>query len=161
MNTKKLLMKICAAILVVAAAVMPIGISRVAALTESGALSTQARAAILLDYNTGTVIYESNELNRQPIASMVKIMTLLLAFEEADAGRLDYDSEIAVSENASSMGGSQAFLDAGSNYKVTELLQSIVVASANDSCVAIAEHISGSVDSFVEKMNAKIGRAHV
>ena len=155
MNTKKLLMKICAAILVVAAAAMPIGISRVAALTESGALSTQARAAILLDYNTGTVIYESNELNRQPIASMVKIMTLLLAFEEADAGRLDYDSEIAVSENASSMGGSQAFLDAGSNYKVTELLQSIVVASANDSCVAIAEHISGSVESFVEKMKAR------
>lgn len=155
MNTKKILMKICAAILVVAAVAMPVGISRAAALAGENALSTQARAAVLLDYNTGTVIYESNELNRQPIASMVKIMTLLLAFEEADAGRLDYNAEIAVSENASSMGGSQAFLDAGSNYKVNELLQSIVVASANDSCVAIAEHIAGSVESFVERMNAR------
>lgn len=155
MNTKKILMKICAAILVVAAAAMPVGISRAAALAGENALSSQARAAVLLDYNTGTVIYESNELNRQPIASMVKIMTLLLAFEEADAGRLDYNAEIAVSENASSMGGSQAFLDAGSNYKVNELLQSIVVASANDSCVAIAEHIAGSVEGFVERMNAR------
>ncbi len=155
MYTKKLLMKMCAAMLVVVAAMAPLGISRVAALTGENALSTQARAAILLDYNTGTVIYESNELNRQPIASMVKIMTLLLAFEEADAGRLDYDAEISISENASGMGGSQAFLDAGSNYKVNELLQSIVVASANDSCVAIAEHLAGSVESFVDRMNAR------
>lgn len=122
---------------------------------ETVGITTDSRAALLMDFDTGTVIYENNALNRQPIASMVKIMTLTLAFEEADDGRLDYDGEIIVSSNAAGMGGSQAFLDANTAYKVNDLLQSIVVASANDSCVAIAEHISGSVEAFVEKMNEK------
>ena len=150
----KTVIKICAVVLALATAVIPARIFGASA-AESEALSTQARAAMLLDYDTGTVIYENNSLARQPIASMVKIMTLLLAFEQADAGLLDYGADIVVSENASSMGGSQAFLDAGSTYKANELLQSIVVASANDSCVAIAEHISGSVEGFVEKMNLR------
>ena len=113
----------------------------------------KCKAALLMDYNTGKVLSVQNETERLQIASMVKIMTLNLIFDEIDKGNLSVDDMIAVSENASSMGGSQAFLDAGSQYQANELIKSIVVASANDSCVAMAEHIAGSVDNFVAKMN--------
>ena len=119
------------------------------------ALDIKARSALLMDYDTGTIVFAKNEKERMPIASMVKIMTLLLALEDIDAGKLSVDDTVRASENAASMGGSQAFLDAGSDYTVNELLKSIVVGSANDSCVAIAEHISGSVDTFVARMNEK------
>lgn len=123
--------------------------------TEQTGIHVNAKSAVLMDYDTGTVVFTQNETERMPIASMVKIMTLLLTFEEIDAGRLHTDDMICVSENAASMGGSQAFLDAHSDYAVNELIKSIVVGSANDSCVALAEHIAGSVDGFVLKMNEK------
>ena len=119
------------------------------------ALDIQARSALLMDYDTGTVVYAKNEKVRAPIASMVKIMTLLLTMEEIDQGKLTVEDTVTVSENAASMGGSQAFLDAGSVYTVNELIKSIVVGSANDSCVALAEHIAGSVESFVARMNER------
>ncbi len=118
-------------------------------------LKVNAKSGLLMDYNTGTVVFEQNSKDRMPIASMVKIMTLLITFEELDAGNLTLDTDIAASENATSMGGSQAFLDTGSSYKLEELIKSIVVGSANDSCVAVAEHISGDVTSFVSRMNEK------
>lgn len=157
---KKTLLKICSLSLVVLTLVViaPTAVAKAMYPSEGAGDEisvSNARAAMLLDYDTGSVIYKYNELNRQPIASMVKIMTLLLAFEHADSGLLDYDADVVISETASGMGGSQAFLDAGSSYKVNDLLQSIVVASANDSCVAIAEKISGSVETFVSEMNAK------
>lgn len=99
------------------------------------------KAGFMMDAATGTAVFEHNADERLPIASMVKIMTLLLCFEELDNGGLTADGEITVSQNAASMGGSQAFLDANCSYKTEELLKSIVVASANDSCVAMAEHI--------------------
>lgn len=114
-----------------------------------------AKAALLMDYDTGEVLFAQNENERLQIASMVKIMTLNIIFEELENGNLNEDTDISVSENASSMGGSQAFLDAGSSYKAGELIKSIVVASANDSCVAMAEHISGSVANFTARMNDK------
>jgi len=114
-----------------------------------------AKAALLMDYHSGEILFEQNPTQRLQIASMVKIMTLLLCFEEIEAGNLSLDDMITVSENASSMGGSQAFLDAHCEYKAEELIKSIIVASANDSCVAMAERISGSVENFVEKMNKK------
>lgn len=117
-------------------------------------VESKSRAALLMDGGTGTVIYEKNPEKRLQIASMVKIMTLNVIFDEIDAGNLVYDEMIVASDNAASMGGSQAFLDAGSEYKASELIKSIIVASANDSCVAMAERISGSVPSFVERMNA-------
>ncbi|MBE5731207.1 MAG: D-alanyl-D-alanine carboxypeptidase [Clostridiales bacterium] len=117
-----------------------------------------ARAALLMDYDTGEVLFSQNEADRLQIASMVKIMTLNLIFDEIDAGNLSIEDEISVSENASGMGGSQAFLDAGCNYKADELIKSIIVASANDSCVAMAEHIAGSVSGFVARMNDKAER---
>lgn len=113
------------------------------------------KAAYLIDYGTGSVIYARNENDRLPIASMMKIMTVLLTFEAVERGEVSLDDDVAVSENASSMGGSQVFLDANTTHKLGDLLRTVIVASANDSCVAIAEHLEGSVEGFVAKMNAR------
>ena len=126
-----------------------------ASATGSVDLQTHAKSAYLMDFNTQTVVYSQNEKTRLPIASMCKIMTLLLSFEAIQAGTLSMDEEICISERAASMGGSQVFLEANAKYKVRELMKSIVVCSANDSCVALAERIAGSESLFVEKMNEK------
>lgn len=118
-------------------------------------LGIQAKAAYLMDFGTQTPIYSKNETTRLPIASMCKIMTLLLSFEALEAGNLELDEQITISEKAASMGGSQVFLEANAQYPVSELLKSIVVCSANDSCVAMSERIAGDERVFVEKMNAK------
>ncbi len=122
---------------------------------QASGMQLQSKSAVLMSSDTGEVLFESNADERRPIASMVKIMTLLLCFENADAGKISYDDTVTVSQRSASMGGSQAFLDAGSQYKADDLIKSIAIASANDSCVAMAEHISGSVESFVEQMNNK------
>ena len=122
---------------------------------QASGMQLQSKSAVLMSSDTGEVLFESNADERRPIASMVKIMTLLLCFENADAGKISYDDTVTISERSASMGGSQAFLDAGSQYKADDLIKSIAIASANDSCVAMAEHISGSVESFVEQMNNK------
>ncbi|MBP5307613.1 MAG: D-alanyl-D-alanine carboxypeptidase [Clostridia bacterium] len=113
------------------------------------------KAEFLMDYHSGTVLAARNENARFPIASMCKIMTLLIVFEEADAGRISFNETLSVSEKAAGMGGSQAFLEANAEYIVSDLIKSIVVASANDACMVFAEKISGSESEFVEKMNAK------
>ncbi len=139
-------------LLLVCAAITGLFAGRAAFAEET--IESKSRAALLIDGGTGTVIYEKDPEKRLQIASMVKIMTLNVIFDEIDVGNLSYDEMIVASDNAASMGGSQAFLDAGSEYKVSELIKSIIVASANDSCVAMAERISGSVPAFVERMNA-------
>ena len=122
---------------------------------QKKALNISSKAAYVCDYDTQTVIYARNENARLPIASMVKIMTLILCYEHLDSGAMAMDDVITVSENAASMGGSQAFLEAHGQYKIEDLIKSIVMSSANDSCVAMAEHICGSVEGFVQKMNQK------
>lgn len=121
--------------------------------TVASADAPAYKAAFMMDADTGTVVYEHNADERLPIASMVKIMTLQICFEEMSNGAFTPDTDITVSQNAASMGGSQAFLDANCSYKAGELIKSIVVASANDSCVAMAEHIAGSVEAFTGRMN--------
>lgn len=118
-------------------------------------LQIDAKSALLMDYDSGEVVFKTNENEKLPIASMTKIMTLLIAFDEIEEGKLALDEDITISQFAASMGGSQAFLNAGDTYKVSELLKSIIVASANDSCVAIAERIAQTVDGFVQLMNEK------
>lgn len=118
-------------------------------------LPINARSYLLMDFDSGTEIMSNNKDKRLQIASMVKIMTLDIIFDTIESGNLNLDDNINISENAASMGGSQAFLDANSQYKAEELIKSIIIASANDSCVAMAEHIAGSVESFVYKMNEK------
>ncbi len=147
---KKIYLSLILSLLVLVASVLsPISAA------ASGALSVNAKAAILMDADSGTVVFEKAPTERLQIASMVKIMTLNLIFEEIENGNLSYDTLVTASEHATSMGGSQAFLDANCQYKTSELIKSIIVASANDSCVAMAEHISGSVPAFVDKMNEK------
>lgn len=111
------------------------------------------KAGYLVDVNSGYVLYERNQNERLPIASMVKIMTTLLAFEAVENGEISLDDDVTISENSAGMGGSQVFLDAVSVHKLKELVKSIIVASANDSCVAVAEHICGSSERFVARMN--------
>ena len=113
------------------------------------------KAAYVCEAESGTAVAVQRETERLPIASMCKIMTLLLAFEAADAGELSLEESLAVSEHAAGMGGSQVFLDAGLSYPAGELLKSIAVCSANDSCVAISERIAGSEEAFVERMNER------
>lgn len=122
---------------------------------ESIGQEIQSKSAILVEVNGGTILSSKNENERLPIASMCKIMTLLLTFDEIKDGNIDFNEEICISETAAGMGGSQVFLESGTKYKAGELIKSVVVASANDSCVALAERICGSEDLFVNKMNQK------
>ena len=130
---------------------LPVG-KDVAYATE---LHTGCKAVYLVDADSGIEMYCHRSDDRLPIASMVKIMTTLLALEAVERGDLDLSEMVSVSDFASGMGGSQVFLDSGKEYKASELIKSIVVASANDSCVAIAERLEGSVEGFVGKMNAR------
>ena len=115
----------------------------------------KCKSEILLDADSGTIVYSYNEKERLPIASMCKIMTLLLCFEEKDSGNISFDEKITVSAEAAGMGGSQVFLEANADYPISDLIKSITVASANDACVAMAERICGSESVFVERMNEK------
>jgi len=124
-------------------------------LQNSPNLQIRAKSAYLMDFATKTPIYQQNERERLPIASMCKIMTLILCFDAIDQRSLDINEHITVSERAASMGGSQVFLEANANYSVRELIKSIIVCSANDSCVAMAERVAGGEALFVEKMNEK------
>ena len=145
---------ICAvAALTFAAAVSAGTVTSASAAEEE--LSPACKAAYLMDEGSGVQLYAKNETERLPIASMCKIMTLLLAFEAEESGELSFDEEIAVSERAAGMGGSQVFLGAGLSYQADALLKSIAVCSANDSCVAIAERIAGSEGAFCERMNRR------
>lgn len=113
-----------------------------------------SKSAYLMDANSGECIYAMNEEVRLPIASVCKVMTLNLLFDAVDKGHLTFDDSVIVSDTASSMGGSQVFLESGGEYKLGELAKSIIVCSANDSCVAVAETVSGSEGSFVAQMNS-------
>ncbi len=113
------------------------------------------KSSVLIDANSGKVLSENNANEKLPIASVTKLMTILLTLDEIDAGKLNLTDKIVVSENASGMGGSQIFLDANSEYEISQLLKSVIVASANDSSVALAEHIAGSEQNFVKMMNEK------
>ena len=121
---------------------------------ESG-LSTSSKSAILMDAESKTVIYKNNENSRLPIASMTKIMLLNLCFEKVDSGELSLKEEITVSKTASGMGGSQVFLEANQKYKASDLIKSVIIASANDASVALAERLYGSEANCVDEMNKK------
>ncbi len=118
-------------------------------------INVSAKSAILMDAKSGEILYEKNSHEKLPPASVTKIMTMLLIMEAIDDGRIKLEDKVTVSEKASSMGGSQLFLEPGEVKTVNELLKGIAVASANDGCVAMAEHIYGSEEAFVKKMNER------
>lgn len=135
--------------LLAAAAISP------AASAEEPEIDIKAKSGILMEASTGRVLYEMNPDERLPIASVTKIMTMLLIMEEIDGGRLTFDDMVSVSENAMSYGGSTMFLETGEQLSVSDMLKGIAVASANDGAVAMAEHICGSEEAFVAKMNER------
>lgn len=114
-----------------------------------------ASGAILIEAKTGAVLYEKNADTPLPPASVTKVMTMLLVMEALDSNRISLSDTVTVSENAANMGGSQVYLEAGESLSVHELLKCVVVSSANDACVALAEFISGSEESFVAEMNKR------
>lgn len=124
-------------------------------LEKSGSLINNCKSAYLMDYGSGECLYKENETARMPIASVCKVMTLTLVFDAVKNGELSFTDKIAVSENAAGMGGSQVFLEKGCEYSVDQLVKSIIVCSANDSCVALSETVAGGEEEFVAKMNKK------
>ncbi len=122
---------------------------------ESVGLDLSCKSALLMDFDTGTILYENNSHERLPPASVTKIMTMLIAMEYIDAGKLGYDDVVTGSAYAKSMGGSTIFLDEGEQLSVSDILKGIAVSSGNDAAVALAEHIAGSAASFVDMMNKR------
>lgn len=118
-------------------------------------LNLTAESALLMEATTGKVIYENNADEKKPPASVTKIMTMLLIFEDLANGKIKLTDEVTVSPYAASMGGSQVFLEAGEVQTVDTMLKCIVVSSANDACVVMAEHLSGSEEAFAARMNEK------
>lgn len=123
---------------------------------DSPDLAPNSKSAILLERDTGTILYNKNQDEVLPPASMTKIMTMLLIMEELDRGNIKLEETIRISENAASMGGSQVFLEAGEEMSIQDLIKSIAIASGNDASVAMAERISGSEEAFVKRMNEKV-----
>ncbi|MGD6795323.1 D-alanyl-D-alanine carboxypeptidase family protein [Metabacillus indicus] len=125
------------------------------AFAEEGSvqLADKAKSAVLIERDTGNILYDKNSDEKLPPASMTKIMTMLLIMEEIDKGQLKMDEKVRTSEYAASMGGSQIFLEPGEEMTVHEMLKGIAIASGNDASVAMAERIAGSEDAFVKKMN--------
>ena len=116
-------------------------------------LAKGAKSAILLESSTGKIIYEKNSSEKLPMASMTKMMTLLLIMEEIDKGNLKWDEKVVASEHAASMGGSQIFLEVGEEMSVEDLVKGICIGSGNDAAVAMAERIGGTEEEFVKLMN--------
>lgn len=118
-------------------------------------LGITCKSAVLMEASSGEILYSKNADEALPPASVTKVMTLLLVMEAIDGGQLKYTDTVTASANAASMGGSQIFLKEGETMTVEDLLKSVVIASANDAAVALAEHIAGSESAFVAKMNAR------
>lgn len=123
--------------------------------TESVDLAPNAKSAILIDQDTGTILFEKNSHEKLPPASITKVMTMLLVMEAIDNGQISVDDKVRISEYAASMGGSQIFLEPGEEMTVNDLLKGVAMASGNDASVALAEYIAGSEEVFVRMMNDK------
>ncbi len=120
-----------------------------------GEIDIAAKSALLMDYNSGEIIYAINEHEKLAPASITKIMTLLITMELLDEGKINIDDNVSISEHASKMIGTKVYLDAGETQSVDNLIKAISVRSANDAAVALSEHIAGSEDAFAKLMNQK------
>ena len=129
--------------------------SAVGAIDADASLDLDCRSAILMEASTGNVLYEQNADEPLPPASVTKIMTLLIVMEAIESGALKLNDMVCVSKNAASMGGSQVFLEEGETMSVEDMLKSVIISSANDAAVALAEQVAGSEEAFVKKMNAR------
>lgn len=150
-NTLRILLTflLCAALLAAPGAALE--------LSDPAAPEIAAPSAVLIERQTGSVLYARGETERRPPASVTKVMTLLLVAEAVDDGTLALDDMVTGSERAASMGGSQIWLEAGEQLSVSDMIKCVAVVSANDCAVALAEHLCGSEAAFVERMNERAG----
>ena len=118
-------------------------------------ITLSSQSAVLLEPSTKTILYEKNSHNILPPASITKIMTLLITFDQLKEGKVHLNDTVTVSEHAASMGGSQVYLDPGETQSLETMIKCVVVCTANDACVAISEHIAGSEEAFVTMMNER------
>ena len=122
---------------------------------KGSAFQVAAKGAILIDADTGEVLLKQDAHKELPLASVTKVMTMLLVMEDLEKGKIALDDEVTISEYAASMGGSQLYMEVGEKHTVEELLKGVAMASANDGCVALAEFVAGSEEIFVERMNQR------
>jgi D-alanyl-D-alanine carboxypeptidase (penicillin-binding protein 5/6) len=122
---------------------------------STGTFDLKAKSAILMDAATQNVLFEKNSHEKLPIASITKIMSMILFMEAIDSGRITYEDPVIVSEHSYSMGGSQVWLEPGEEFSVYEMLEAVAISSANDATVALAEKVAGSEDAFVSMMNER------
>ena len=146
------MLKKAVCILISALLMIPLFVVNTSALSED---EISAPSAVLIDADSGKILYEKNKDDRRPCASITKVMTLLLVMEALDSGKIHLDDVVTTSAHASSMGGSDIWLEEGEQMTVDEMIKATAVASANDAAVALAEHICGSEDDFVAMMNDK------
>ena len=118
-------------------------------------LAKNSETAILIEATTGKILFEKDKDKKMAPASMTKIMTMLLTMEALESGKVSLDEDVLISENAQKMGGTQIYVEAGSNVKVEDLIKGIGIASANDAAVALAEKLGGTVENFVNMMNER------
>ena len=123
--------------------------------TSARAVDVSAPSALLMEKETGTVLFAKDEHTQREPASVTKVMTLLLTMEAVDSGQLSYDTVVTASAHACSMGGSQIWLKENEQMTVDEMVKAVCVVSANDCAVALAEQIAGSEEAFVERMNQR------
>ena len=147
----KRLLSLCLA----CALMMPCALAAPAQDSPAGALALSAASGVLMEKETGQILYEQNSHQKLEPASVTKIMTLLLILEAIDSGRISKEDMVSVSAYAAGMGGSQVYLKEGEQMSVGELVKCITVVSGNDAAVAMAEHLSGSETAFVEEMNRR------
>jgi len=121
----------------------------------SNEVEISSASACLIDYASGEVLFEKNKDEKRPVASMVKMMTILLTLEDLENERISLDDKLVTSEKASGMGGSQVFIDPYAKYSIDDMLKSVIMASANDASVALAEYLNGSEEAFVKRMNKR------
>lgn len=156
MITKRFVASILLAVMIL---MVFVGGGKVFASTNGATISAfdnfSSTSYILLDANSGKTLVQFNDKEKLPVASICKLMTSLITLENIESGNISLDDMVLVSQYSAAVEGSQAFLDAGSQYSVRDLLKSVVVASANDSAIALAEHIAGSEESFVDLMNSR------
>ena len=147
MKFKKLSASVLAAALIVS--LLPV---QAFALSDE---EVKAPSAVLMEAETGKVLYEKNPHEKRPCASITKVMTLTLIMESVDSGKIKLTDLVSASEHAASMGGSDIWLKPGENMTVDDMLKATVIASANDAAVALAEYVSGSEEEFIQQMNEK------
>ena len=147
-----MVMKRCIIVLLV---VVLLSAFTITAYADEETETSQAESYIMIDAGSGNVLKEMNADEQRPCASVVKTMSMLLIFEALNTGRISLNDTVAISEHASSMGGTQVFLDVNTTHQVEDLLKAVMMCSANDAAVALAEKVAGSEEAFVEMMNKK------